>query len=200
VPLDYRLVLGDVERAFVEVFRSVPSGLMDRTELEQTLTKRGINPNTLAVFTTYSPILDHPATNVWCLRGADIDPVALEALRAAVATRTRRRRAIAHGWDEDGRLWLTVTVANVNSAVVGIPIAISRYVAGRRFAAITEEETAAGTIVVDEGGASWGYGPFLRRRGAEAGDPLTMRFDLTSEQVTLTLGDEGVLEENGETD
>lgn len=198
VPLDYRLVLGEVERAFVEAFRSIPTGLMDRVELEDALTKRGINPNTLAVFTTYSPVLDHPATNVWCLRGADVDPAALEAHRVAAATRTRRRRTLAYGWDDDGRLRLSVTVANVSSPVVGIPAAISRYVAGRRFAAVTKEGTDAGTVVVDEGGASWGYGPFLWRRGAEPGDPLTMRFDLTSDQVLLTLGDEADLDENGE--
>jgi hypothetical protein len=51
---------------------------------------------------------------------------------------------------------------------------------------------------VDEGGASWGYGPFLRRRGAESGDPLTIRFDLTLDQVLLTLGSEGDLEANAE--
>ncbi len=198
VPLDYRLVLGDVERAFVEAFRLVPSGLMDRTELEGALTERGINPNTLAVLTTYSPILDHPTTNVWCLRGADVDPAALEAVRGAAATRTRRRRTLAYGWDDDGRLWLSVTVGNVNSPVIGIPAVISRYVSGRRFVAMTEEGTAAGTVVVDEGGASWGYGPFLRRRGAEPGDRVTIHFDLTSDQALLALGDESEFDENDE--
>jgi hypothetical protein len=200
VPLDYRLILGDVDRAFVEVFRSTPTGLMDRAELDEALTKRGINPNTLAVWTSYSPVIDHPAMNVWCLRGANVDPAALEALRAVTATRTRRRRTVAYGWDDDGRISLTVTIGNVHSPVVGIPTAIARYVAGRRFAAVTEDGTPAGSIVVDDGGTSWGYGPFLRRRGAEVGDPLTMRFDLTTEQVLLTVGDEGALENNGEAD
>lgn len=42
----------------------------------------------------------------------------------------------------------------------------------------------------DEGRASWGYGPFLHRRGAEVGDVLTIRFDLAAEHVILTLGEE----------
>ncbi len=95
---------------------------------------------------------------------------------------------------------MTVTIGNVNSPVVGIPTAIARYVAGRRFAAMTEDGTPAGTIVVDDGTSSWGYGPFLRRRGAEVGDSLTMRFDLTTDQVSLTVGDEGVLEDVDEVD
>lgn len=200
VALDYRLILGDVDRAFVEVFQSTDTGLMDRAQLDEVLTKRGINPNTLAVWTSYSPIIDHPALNVWCLRGADVDPAALEALRAVMATRTRRRRTVAYGWDDDGRLALTVTIGNVNSPVVGIPTAIARYVAGRRFAAMTEDGTPAGTIVVDDGTSSWGYGPFLRRRGAEVGDSLTMRFDLTTDQVSLAVGYEGALEDAEEVD
>lgn len=194
VPLDYRSILGDVDRAFVEVFRSVPTGLLDRAQLHEALTKRGINPNTLAVWTSYSPVLDHPALNVWCLRGADVEPAALEALRAVTSTRTRHRRTVAFGWDDEGRLSLTVTIGNVQSPVVGIPSPIVRYVCNRRFAAITKDGTPAGTIVVDDGGTSWGFGPFLRRRGAEVGDPLTMRFDLTSELVTLTVGDEDALD------
>jgi hypothetical protein len=193
VPLDYRNVLGEVERVFVEVLRASPTGLMDRAEFEEAVTGRGVNPNTFSVFTTYSPILDHPATNVWCLRGHTIDPAQLEALRTVIATRPRQRRALEYGWDEEGNLWLTVALGNTNSPVVGIPAGISRYVAGRRFQARTQDGTLAGVIAIDEHGASWGYSPFLRRRGAEPGDVMTLRFDLVSEEVALSLDDESAL-------
>jgi Sigma-70, region 4 len=193
-PLDYRDVLGPAERAFVDALRASPTGLMDRLDLERAVTGRGINANTFSVFTTYSPILDHPAVNVWCLRGQVIDPAEIEALRAVAASRERRRRTLEYGWDQDGRLRLTVELADVTSAVVYIPTSISRYVAGRRFEARTQEGVPAGVIVVDDSsGASWGYGPFLRRRGAESGDALTIRFDLVSETVTLSLDDETAL-------
>ena len=191
ISLDYRKVLGDADRAFVEVLRESPTGLMDRLELEMAVTARGIAPATFSVFTTYSPILDHPATNVWCLRGHNVDPAQLEALRAAIATRPRQRRVLAHGWDEDGALRLTVTIGTLNSPVIGILASISRYVAGRRFAARSREGAPAGVIAVDDGGTpSWGYGPFLHRRGAEVGDVLTIRFDLAAEHVILTLGED----------
>lgn len=192
-PLDYRDELGEVERVFVEVLRGSATGLLDRAELEEAVTGRGVNGNTFSVVTSYSPILDHPATNVWCLRGHDFEPATLEALRAAVATRSRRRRTLAFGWDEDGNLWLTVEVANVGSPVIGIPVSIARYLSGRRFDARTQDGTTAGSIIVDESGVSWGYGPFLRRRGAEPGDALTLRFDLASEVVTLSLDDDSAL-------
>jgi hypothetical protein len=194
-PLDYREELGDVEEAFVDVLRGSPTGLMDRAQLDEAVTGMGVNANTFSVFTTYSPILDHPATNIWSLRGQPIDPTELEALRGVLATRTRRRRTLAYGWDEDGTLQLTVEVSDVGSPVVGIPSAIARYVAGRHFRAVTQDGVPAGTIAIDEGGTSWGYGPFMRRRGGEPGDALTVRFDLVAEIATLVLGDEAPLQE-----
>jgi hypothetical protein len=68
-------------------------------------------------------------------------------------------------------------------------------VCGRSFTAVTHDGTATGTIAIDERGASWGYGQFLRRRGAEPGDVLTIRFDLSTERAILSLGDEAALEE-----
>ena len=188
-PLDYRELLGDVEQVFVEVLRASPTGLLERSELEEAVTARGINLNTFSVFTSYSPILDHPATNVWCLRGLTIDPSQVHALLTAAA-RPRLKRTLDYGLDPDGMLRLTASLASVASPVVYVPAAISHYVAGRRFRASTREGTASGLVAVDESGASWGYGPFLRRRGAEPGDSLTARFDLVSESVLLTLDDD----------
>ncbi len=193
--LDYRKELGDTERIFVDVLRKIPSGLLDRAELEAAVTGRGVNPSTFSVFTTFSPILDHPAINVWCLRGHDVDPAAVEALREIVATRKRPRRITGYDWEEDGTLSVTAVVRNISSPVIGIPGAVSRYVAGRRFLAVTQDGSRVGTVVVDGGGTSWGYGPFLRRRGAESGDVLTIRFDLAAERVALVLADAIDLEE-----
>lgn len=196
VPLDYKVVLGDIEESFVDVLRSTETGLMDRAQLEEAMTKRGLNVNSISVFTTYSPVLDHPASNVWCLRGAAVDPSELEALRSAVATRSRVRRTIAYGWDSKGRLRLSTVLANVSAPVVGIPRAISRYVMDGSFTAVAQDGTSSGTIVVGENGTSWGYSPFLRRRGAEPGDILTIAFDLTTLEAHLTLGDTALIDDD----
>src|SRR5262249_23700542 len=102
---------------------------------------------------------------------------------------------IAYGWESDGTLSVTTVVTNVSSPVIGIPGAIAHYVAGRSFRAMTEDNTATGTIALDERGASWGYGPFLRRRGAEPGDVLSVRFDLSTDGAILSLGNEAALDE-----
>jgi hypothetical protein len=195
-PLDYRKELGDAERVFVEVLRAVPTGLLDRAELEATVTGRGVNPSTFGVYTTFSPILDHPALNVWCLRGHDVDPAAIQALKDIVATREPVRRTIRAGWDADGRLSITTILGSVSSPVILIPASVSRYVSGRSFHAVTQEGSPAGTVTLDERGTSWGYGPFLRRRGAESGDALTISFDLAAETATLLLVDDSDLLED----
>ena len=191
--LDYRAVLGDVERILVEVL--APRGLMDRGELEAAVTGRGVNASTFGVMTTYSPILDHPALNVWCLRGQRINPAEVAALQGILSTRTRGRRRSSYRWQEDGTLSLTIVLTSVSSPVISIPHDISRYVAGRRFKAVTSEGIAAGVIATDEKGLSWGYGPFLGRFGAEAGDVLNVSFDLATEHAQLSLSSVTELEE-----
>jgi hypothetical protein len=195
VDIDYREILGDVEQIFVEILRSSPTGLMDRNSFRDAAVARGVNANTFSVFTTYSSILDHPALNVWCLRGRQYDPVDLEALKAILSTRTRTRRTISYGWTDDGAITFTARVPDVNSPVLGIPTAVGRYLLDRRFVAQTRDGAEVGTVVVDGSAASWGYGPFLRRMGAEPLDVLTVEFDLATQTATLTLATESALEE-----
>jgi hypothetical protein len=57
----------------------------------------------------------------------------------------------------------------------------------------TREGVSVGTVVVDDDGTSWGYGPFLRRHGGESGDALTISFDLVAETAILSLGDDEML-------
>ena len=89
---------------------------------------------------------------------------------------------------------VTTVVTNVSSPVFGIPgrSTTTLPAAGSRPPLRT---AAPSERRVDQHGGSWGYGPFLRRRGAESGDVLTIRFDLAAEQVMLVLADETDLEE-----
>lgn len=73
-PIDYRDVLSNGEQAFVEALRAAPAGLLHRTELRDAAVARGIGDDYFSHFTIHSPILDHPARDIWCLRGAAVDP------------------------------------------------------------------------------------------------------------------------------
>jgi hypothetical protein len=63
---------------------------------------------------------------------------------------------------------------------------------------LSEDGRDEGTIVVDDGGSSWGYAPFLSREGADEGDVLYVEFDLVSGRAKLRLEGDEFLEEAGE--
>jgi hypothetical protein len=68
-PLDYRSVLGRSERVLVEVLNAAPGGVMDRNDFEDAVVRRGVSRGTFNAYTSYSPVLDHPARRLWCVRG-----------------------------------------------------------------------------------------------------------------------------------
>lgn len=71
-PLDYDEVLGSVEAAFVELFRTVPSGVLDRRSVVEGCLQRGLNESTVQTFLTYSPILEHVDLDAWKLRNCAV--------------------------------------------------------------------------------------------------------------------------------
>jgi hypothetical protein len=194
-PLDYRQELGTAEQIIVEVVRASPTGILDREDLARGCEARGVNPSTVGVMTSYSPILEHLGTDMWALRGTRVDPAGIEAFRQANALRPREKRISDHGWRPDGRLWLAIRVPRAPVGTIGIPSPVAPYVSGRRFAARTEEGADAGTVVVDEKGSSWGYAPFLNRAGADEGDTLVVSFDLATAEAVLALASADALED-----
>jgi hypothetical protein len=195
-PLDYRRELAKTEQILVEVLRSSPTGVLDRSSFQEACETRGMNANTFSVYSTYSPVLEHLGTDIWALRGVQVDPTAVNALRHANAAKPHERVVADYGWNDEGALWVAARVPRRhNSLVIGFPSSIAHYVAERRFSARADDGSAAGTIAVNEDGTSWGYGPFLARRGADEGDVLLIAFDLAAEEVVLKLGDLQLLED-----
>jgi hypothetical protein len=58
-----------------------------------------------------------------------------------------------------------------------------------------EDGVGHGLVRVSEEGASYGFVPFLRQRGADAGDILIAEFDLIKNVALLRLGDDELFEE-----
>jgi hypothetical protein len=193
--LDYRTILSPSEQVLVASLRTAATGVVDRSTLMRDCVARGLNQNTLTVLTTYSPLLEHLGTDLWCLRGLQVDPAAVEYLRKSKAARPRERRVLDYGWTEGGSLWVGVRLPHrIEDLHVGLPAAVKRFVVGRDFIATTERGTVCGKIRVYENGTSWGYDDFLARSGADEGDVLLAKFDLTRPSVTLILGDDDLLE------
>ncbi len=193
--LDYGSELNPTERVLLEVLRSSPACLLDRSSLSRSCSELGMNPNTFSQYLSSSPVISHVGTDMWSLRGTRLDPAAVEALREANAARPYEKRIIDHGWSEEGNLWLAARLPELPSHfVLGIPAAIRRFVIGREFPATDEHGLAAGTVRVSAEGASYGYGPFLVRRGADTDDILLISFRITEGSSTLRLIDDEELE------
>lgn len=195
-PLSYVEELGDVDRAFVEVFRATATGVLDRRAVMEACVKRGLNENSVSLFLTYSPIVEHVGIDVWKLRGVRVDPAAVLALREANASEAVERRLLSFGWKANGRLWIAARLPySLTSMVLGIPGPTKRYLADRKFAALDQVSgTPCGQISVNDQGTSFGYSTFFRIAGAEPGDVLLSEFDLAEERVYLSLVDEFVLD------
>lgn len=199
VSLNYTKELGDVDRALVEVFRSTATGVLDRRAVIDSCRKRGLNENSVSMFLTYSPIIEHVGLDIWKLRGVGVDPAAVEALREANASTALERRLLSFGWRPNGRLWIAARLPySLASVVLGLPGPTKRYLADRKFAAVDQASgTQCGQVSINESGTSFGYSTFFRVGGAEPGDVMLAEFDLADERVYLTITDDVALESDG---
>jgi hypothetical protein len=197
-PLDYRVELALNDAILVDVLRSSPACVLDRASLATECFRRSMNVNTFSIYLSYSPVILHLGTDVWSLRGVRVDPAAVEAVRQANALRRKEKRVLDHGWTSRGQLWLAARIPAAHDAanlVVSVPGAIRHYLSGRQFEASDEDGVSHGLIRVNEEGASYGFTPFLRQRGADEGDILIAEFDLAKNMALLQLGDDELLEE-----
>jgi hypothetical protein len=197
-PLDYRLDLSLNEAILVDVFRSSPACVLDRASVATECIRRSMNVNTFSIYLSYSPVVLHLGKDIWSLRGVRVDPAAVEAVRTANALREKEKRVLDHGWTPEGQIWLAARIPAAHDAahlVVHVPGPIQYYLSGRRFHAKDEDGVSHGIVRVNEEGASYGFPPFLRQRGADDGDILIAEFDLTKNMALLRLGDDELLEE-----
>jgi len=194
-PLSFQIELQFNEQVLVEVFRSTPAGVLDRSGCANGCIKRGMNQNTFNLYMTYSPVVEHLGTDLWTLRGSQVDPAAVQALRDANAMKPPVKRVLDHGWNESGSLWVAVRIPQLfTSFVFGIPAAIRHLLDARSFKAVDENNSDFGTIRILDDGTSIGYGKFLRQRGADENDVLVVFFDLIGDKAELRLGNDEILE------
>lgn len=184
-PLHFEERIVGVERTMVEVLLEAPGRVLRREDFEREVVARGVNVNTFSVYTSYSPFIRELGGGLWAVRGVEPDPIEVERLRRR--RRARRRQIEGWGWLPSGALRVSVRLARTTNVVVGLPGAVHPYLSGRSFAIMLPDGTRKGTVRVDEGGASWGYGPALGMLGAEVGDLMLADFDLATRTLVLSL-------------
>lgn len=184
-PLDYRTELVGTDRLLIDVIRSVPTGVLDRSSFRDAALRREVSAASFEQALTYSAVIERVDNNVWSARGVQLDPNAVAACREANSRRPQERRVTDFGWTSRGEAWFSAVVPSHHHIVLGIPGEIRRFLAEGRF---TEVGDTGVIIGVSKDGTSYGYGSILRRLGAEEGDRMVATFDLTKSTVAVRIG------------
>lgn len=183
--LDYRNELVGTDRVLIDVIRSVPTGVLDRSSFREAVLRREVSVASFEQALTYSAVIERVDNNVWSARGVQLDPNAVAACREANSRRPQERRVTDFGWTSTGEAWFSAVVPGHHHIVLGIPGEIRRFLAEGRF---TEVGATGITVGVSKDGTSYGYGPILRRLGAEEGDRMVATFDLAKNTVAVRIG------------
>ncbi len=197
VSLDYHEVLGESERVLVDVLRSTPSGVLDRSSFWKQCVERGINENTFGVYTTYSAVIDHVSTDVWKLRGVLVQPPTIEALRAVNSARPKEKRVLSYGWTGDEKLYVAVKIPTVgrSNMVFGCPSPIRSYITVFEFPSVIKgTQTSCGEIRIDQNGTFYGFSRFMRLSGADENDVVLIEFDLVNQTAEISVGGDELLD------
>lgn len=198
-PLDYRRELGESDRVLVDVLRSSPSAVLDRATIVSECMRRGVSGQTINTDLSYSCVVEHVDVNIWALRGADINPSAIEAVRKANALRPKETRVRDFGWTRNGQLWIAgVAPPLTQASVFGCPAGARKFIAGQKFVASTSDGTPCGTVGVTSDGVAYGFGAFQRLSEWDPGDIVMIEFDLEASTATLFLGSEELLDTDGQ--
>ena len=177
--LDPEAILPDSELTMFKVLRGA-GGALDRETFEKRCVEASMNAHTFTVMTTYSPIIEHLAANVWGLRGVEPTREAMARASGPIerVDRNLGTRPTSTGFDYAYRLGGRV------SPVIGIPRGLRPYVAGRSWLAVDASGTEVGTIAVSDDSA-WGFAPFLGSQEVDEDGVLMIGFNIESGVVTV---------------
>jgi hypothetical protein len=187
--------LDGVEKSLIQILRE-GGGVMSRAELELKSLSAGIKRNTLEVYLSYSPVINRYAPAVYGVRGSDVEPGAVEALRPR---QSRREVLQDYGWTKDGRPWIgyRLSESTVRSGVVTIPANMKRFVSGE-YSMVSEGGETFGELNC-QGSSAWGLRPIMERRGLEAGDFLMITIDESKRAALIRYATEELWEPDIET-
>jgi hypothetical protein len=182
-------VLSDSEKIIFKVLKNY-GPVLQRSELERLCLVAGINRHSFWISLSYCPILTRYASSVYGLRGAEIPAGVVERL---IPKRSRKWKVLVdYGWtvNRNVAILYRISAGMLSNGIVSVPAALKSFLQGR-FALVTHDKAAVGTLVVKDN-CAWGLGPFFSRRGGEPGDYLSILFDLSRRVAVIEIGDAGL--------
>jgi hypothetical protein len=189
-----------VQARIVELFLDAPYGLLDRLSLNTAAQRAGLSLGSVNTWSAQSSVIELYPPNVYGLRGRDVTPGVLEAVRASARQRLEAiPRAERWTWSTDGRLVLAIRVRGDFwvSGVTVWPSAVRTMLGHRRIQMASNNGRVRFTIASNpETQFNWGWAPFLRANNVTPGDVVRGWIDLTSNTGTAEHGDQSLLDLN----
>ncbi len=193
--LDWRTVLGEVERTMVEVLKE-HGPVMDRAEFEEQCLRRGMNRFTFNAILVCSPVVTHYGWSIYGLVAQKTNPKTVRRARARGAQIAPRRVLQKCGMEADDRPFVVyrLSKAVIAGGVITIPATLKHAIAGE-YAVLSPKNKRLGRMMAKRE-CGWGLGPALRGSGAKPGNYLLIRFHNADRTAVFHLGDERLAAEH----
>jgi len=190
---------GSSEDIMLRVFRT-NAPVMRWDKLQECCIAAGMNPVTIGIYMSISPIITRVVRGVYTLVGTKIAPGIAEEISADIA---KSRRSADSGWTSRGTLWaaIKVTRSALTSGAIHLPSFATNMVDGKEWE-IRVEGKAFGAVLKARNNFVWSLAKSLERLGAEPGDMCILDFNLVSRAVDVMVGGEDLVDawESGDID
>lgn len=191
------VVLSNTEIKLLNVFNKEPQNILTREQVYDKMLEVECKELTIGCFLEWSPIISRITAGLWAIRGRDIQAGTVEALLELKRGVPKKKVIKDYGWTHEGNLFIhaKLTKGIIRTGVIGIPAALKSYITPGAMKIFDKEGTAIGKLGVNEKvNAMWGFMPFIRRYGGDAGDCLLLDLDLKANTAFLEIGDESLIE------
>jgi hypothetical protein len=189
---------GGAEEKMLGVLKAHGS-VLSIEKLQELCVAAGMNPITIGIYVSNSPIIARLARGVYGLVGADVPPGVVEEVGREL---TASRKAAEWGWSAKGSLWCAVHLNRVTltSGAITVPRFVSEFAEGEWQPTLAGREVD-GTVKCRDG-FLWGLKRPFSNAGVEPGDVCILEFERTTRIVRITIGGEDLIDlwESGEID
>ncbi|MBM3950800.1 MAG: hypothetical protein FJ311_05035 [Rhodospirillales bacterium] len=189
---------GGAEETIIEVLKA-NGPAVSIEKFQELCVSAGMNPVTVGIYSSNSPVVSRLARGVYGLVGADVAPGVVEEIGEQLSA---SRKPAEWGWSTKGALWCAIHLNRVclSQGSVSIPRFVADYAEGQWQPEIACRELDATVKCRDN--FLWGLKRPLVNAGAEPGDVCVLEFERSTRKVRITVGGEELIDlwESGDID
>jgi hypothetical protein len=188
---DDALEPGGAEEKMVRVFRA-NGPVLGWDRLLELCVAAGMNPITVGIYASISPVVARLAPGIYSLVGATVPPGLVEEIEQG---KSAARKPAEYGWSPRGTLWcaIRVTLGLLTSGSVRVPTFVADLVEGDEWQVRLGGRTLEKTLKC-RNHFLWSLSRALAQAGAEPEDMCVLEFDLRAHTVDLTIGSDELVD------